>query len=279
MSVRKRSWATGKGEKRESWIVDYADQSGERHIKTFDRKKDADAYHASVHVEVRRGTHTPISKSITVKEAADLWLQTCLEFERSTINVYRQHLDLHLLPLLGTKKLAQLTTPDVRAFADQLRASGRSQAMVKKVMIRLGSILADAQERGLVAQNVARGLRRTPRSKKERQADTRARGQLRAGVTNPTPDEIRAIIGALRGRWQRPLLLTAIFTGLRGSELRGLRWEDVDLKKGELHVRQRADCYNVIGEPKSAAGARTIPLPPILLNTLKQHRLASKHDL
>jgi integrase len=56
------------------------------------------------------------------------------------------------------------------------------------------------------------------------------------------------MVAAMPDRW-RPLLLTAIFTGLRSSELRGLRWEDVDLKTGELHVRQRADRYNVIGSP------------------------------
>jgi integrase len=75
------------------------------------------------------------------------------------------------------------------------------------------------------------------------------------------------------------LLLTAIFIGLRASELRALSWRDIDLKRGELHVRRRADRYNAFGRPKSAAGERTIPIPPILLNSLKQHRLASKHDL
>jgi integrase len=67
--------------------------------------------------------------------------------------------------------------------------------------------------------------------------------------------------------------LTAIFTGLRASELRGLRWADVDLKKGELHVRQRADRYNIIGRPKSESGERTVPLPPIVANALRELKL------
>jgi integrase len=71
----------------------------------------------------------------------------------------------------------------------------------------------------------------------------------------------------------RPLILTAIFTGLRASELRGLRWEDVDLKKAALHVTQRADKFNTIGKPKSASGHRDVPLPPILLNTLREWKL------
>jgi integrase len=80
------------------------------------------------------------------------------------------------------------------------------------------------------------------------------------------------MVAAMPDRW-RPLLLTAIFTGLRSSELRGLRWEDVDLKTGELHVRQRADRYNVIGSPKSKAGHRTVPLGPEVRNLLREWRL------
>ena len=53
MSVRKRSWKTTKGEAKEAWIVDYTDQAGDRHIETFERKKDADARHAEVKVDVK----------------------------------------------------------------------------------------------------------------------------------------------------------------------------------------------------------------------------------
>jgi integrase len=47
---------------------------------------------------------------------------------------------------------------------------------------------------------------------------------------------------------------TAEFTALRASGLRGLRWDDVDLKRGELHARRRADRHGTIGRPKSEAG-------------------------
>jgi integrase len=95
---------------------------------------------------------------------------------------------------------------------------------------------------------------------------------LAVGVDIPTADEIKAIIAAA-GRW-RPVLLTAIFTGLRSSELRGLRWSDVDLKHGELQVHQRADRYNVIGKPKSKASTRAVPLGPLVLNALREWKLA-----
>jgi Phage integrase family len=68
-------------------------------------------------------------------------------------------------------------------------------------------------------------------------------------------------------------LLTAIFTGLRASELRGLRWVNVDLTKRELHVRERADEYKQMGRPKSAAGERTVPLSPIVVSELRKWKL------
>src|SRR6516162_1543332 len=123
MSVRKRSWKGPNGETKESWIVDYGDAEGERHIKTFARKRDADAWHAKVGIDVRSGVHTADSKSPTVAEAGQLWLQTSRDarLERSTLEYYQQHLDLHIAPLLGSTKLSQLTVPMVRAFEDKLR--------------------------------------------------------------------------------------------------------------------------------------------------------------
>ena len=76
MSIRKRQWMTRKGEAKEAWIVDYA-VNGTRHLKTFARKKDADAYEAQVSVDVRKGIHIAPSKSITVAEAGELWIKAC----------------------------------------------------------------------------------------------------------------------------------------------------------------------------------------------------------
>jgi integrase len=101
--------------------------------------------------------------------------------------------------------------------------------------------------------------------------EKRAKGKLRVGVDIPTPAEIKALVGFLTGRW-RPLLLTAIFAGLRASELRGLRWSDVDLAGGVLHVRQRIDRYGEAGPPKTDASERAVPIGPLLLRELKAWR-------
>jgi integrase len=272
VSVRKRTWRNSDGSQGGAWVVNYTDRGGVRRLKSFDRKRDAEAFEVAVGVGVRSGIHVPDSQSVMVIEAGRLWLASCeaAGLERSTLDSYRQHVDLHIAPLLGAVRLSQLSVPMVRAFEDALRKD-RSPAMVRKAITSLGAILADAQERGLVAQNVVRGLRVRRRGKDAR-VDKR-KGKLKIGVDIPTPDEARAIVANLDGRW-RPLLLTAIFTGLRASELRGLRWNDVDFKRGELHVRQRADCYRTIGRLKSETAERTVPLPPMAMNTLREYRIA-----
>src|SRR5260370_5116002 len=103
MSVRKRTWATESGEAREAYVVQYStpepDKRGKRkrHIKTFDRKKDADAFHAQVRVDIGRGVHVPSSKSITVEAAGRNWIDSCGDLERTSPDQYLQHLKFHIL--------------------------------------------------------------------------------------------------------------------------------------------------------------------------------------
>src|SRR5262249_55512122 len=210
---------------------------------------------AEIDVGLRAGTHTAVSVSPTVAQAAQEWL-TAVELkgrERATLKGYREHIELHIIPELGSMKLAVLTAPRIVAFCEALQRR-KSRHLARKVLVSLKSLLRDAQRRGTVAQNVAAAVSIEP---------DRRRRQLEVGVDIPTPDEIRRILASAMLRW-RPLLVTAVFTGLRASELRGLRWTDVDFKRGELRVRQRADRYNSIGQLKSRAATRTIPLGPMV---------------
>jgi integrase len=174
---------------------------------------------------------------------------------------YRQYADLHIVPYIGPIKLARLTVTAVTAFRDRLLDDGRSLDMTKRVLKTLGTIVGEAQARGLVAVNNVRNI---PKLKRERRTER---------IEMPSRAELQSIIAATPDR-HRPLILSAVLTGLRGSELRGLLWDAVDLQRGELHVRRRVDRFNTFGPPKSEAGLRTIPLSPLLLNTLKQWKLA-----
>jgi hypothetical protein len=85
MSVRMRTWTTGKGDVKEAWTANYTDQSGKRRMKTFARKQDADVFHDRTKVDVRAGVHTPDAASVTVAQAAEKWIRTCRDawLERS----------------------------------------------------------------------------------------------------------------------------------------------------------------------------------------------------
>lgn len=273
MSIRKREWTTPKGEKKTAWVVDYVDGQGKRRLKTFAKKKEADQFEATAKVEVRDGIHVADSATVTIEEAGKFWLKSGddAELERTTVDQRKQHLNLHIVPFVGAVKLSKITAPWVRSFQDTLRENGRSPAMIKRVTVSLGSILADAQGRGLVVRNAVHELSKARSGTKA--SEKRAKAKLRVGVDIPTNAETKAILDAASGRY-RPLLVTMIFTGIRSSEARGLRWEDVDLTAASVTIRQRADKYGIIGMPKSEAGQRTIPLPPIAVNTLKEWKLA-----
>ena len=257
MSIRKRVWKSA-GEDKTAWVVDYVDQHAKRRLKTFDLKKDAEAWSTTALHEVAQGTHARDIKT-TIADVVDAWISHGISegLERGTIEPRKKHLKLHITPFIGRVKLAELTTPMVHRFADQLGDAGRSVAMRRKVLTSLSSAVSFAKGRGLVAQNACQEVK------------VRSDERAKAKVVIPTKAELKLLIDKSPERW-RPFIITATFTGMRASELRGLRWADVDLDAGIIRVSQRADAWSTIGPPKSAAGRREIPLVPMVINTLKQ---------
>jgi integrase len=254
-SVRKRTWTTN-GREKSAWICDYVDGSGKRRLKTFATKKAADAWSVQALHQVASGTHSVDRESITVKEAGEVWIRRgeVERLEASTLRHYRLHLNHHIAPALGAVRLSKLSTPCVATFADAMLRSN-SRVMTRKVLATLRAILNTAQRQGLVAQNVALAVK------------VGAQDRHTGKVEIPAPEEVRKLLAAAPTRW-RPFLLTATLTGLRASELRGLRWADLDLDGARLTVSQRADENGRIGSPKSAASRRSIPLPPAVVAAL-----------
>ena len=264
MAVRQRKGT-------DKYIVDYRDRDGKRHIETFDRKKDAEAREAEIKVEIRAGVHVAPSRSTAVAEAAAEWLAACenkRQLERTTTVNYASHVRLHIVPLIGKLKLTDLNATTISAFEDRLLAEGRTPAMARKVLTSLGNILDEAQRRGRVQRNAARDLGRSHKTKQKRK-------QLKIGTDIPSPAEMKAIIAAATSQRWRTLLLVTALTGMRASEVRGLRWCDVDFKAGEIHIRQKIDHFGEVGEPKTATSSRTIPLPGPAVQTLREWQLAS----
>lgn len=266
-TVRKRAWITSTGDRKEAWRVRYVDQTGTTRTRQFDKKREADAFRIQTEGEVATGTHTPDRASVTVAAAVDIWIATAEanDRERGTLKSYRELAERHIKPLIGAEKLSRLTMPKVEAFADSMKAT-RSVAMASKAVRALSSIITEAQRRGLVAQNVARGVT-VKRSARDRRR-----------IVIPPKEHLRALLEAadqLASEDPRlPVLVrVAMLTGLRSSELRGLTWPDVNLAGGSIAVSQRADRWSDIGAPKSAAGLRTIPIGPALVALMRAWKL------
>jgi integrase len=247
-------------------LVDYRDSAGTRRAKQFTRKKDAEVWLTTTAWQVSQGTHTPDSISVTVKKAAEQWVERGRRdgLEPTTIAAYDQHVRLHLVPICGDVKLSQLTTPIVEGYRDQL-VDKLSRPMAIRVLRSLSSLIGEAQRRGQVAQNVAQGVRVKRSSRQKAKARIPAKTTLRA---------LLAAAKASDDRQAAPLAMLAIFGGLRASELRGLSWRQLSLADAAVTIDQRADATGTIGAPKSQASRRTIPLPASAVYALKQWKLA-----
>ncbi len=92
-------------------------------------------------------------------------------------------------------------------------------------------------------------------------------------MTTWDADQARRFLAvACAGSAYGPVWMVALATGMRRGELLGLRWRDMDLERGLLHVRQaavRVRGQMVMSQPKSLAGRRALPLQPPVITALR----------
>lgn len=277
---------------KQTWLLDYmawnpAKGRKTRFVKTFDTKGAADAwYKANVNaIEERR--HVPASQSITVEKMAGLWIDAVKAgrkergpAETSTIRQYRYHADMYILPRIGHRKLGELTRADVIEFKNALLRD-ISRPLARKVLTSLKGLLNEALEQQKLAADFWGGVSIGLNGEQHK-------------VAIPSIAEVQALLSTLNelatqeNKWQakawrryRALFATAIHTGMREGELRGLHWDAVDLRNGTITVTHRADEKGVVAErTKSRAGRRTISIPPSLVALVKEWKLeAGNHAL
>jgi integrase len=248
-------------------------ERGRRVRRTFTTLAEAKAWRARGVVAAADGLLRPAT-SRTLREAADELIDGMQRgsvrtrsggvYKPSVARGYASSLRLRLLPALGARKLSEVSRRDVQRLVDVWLGEAMDASTIRNSLMPLRVIYRRAVEDGLVAVSPCERLR-LPRVDGVRERIAGA-------------DEARALLDALPLR-DRALYATAFFAGLRLGELRALRWSDIDLARGRIHVERSLDGTGVAITPKSHAGTRMVPiLTGELRDILGEHKAASRGE-
>jgi len=249
-------------------VVYWRDPQGRRHVRFFgqDRAK-AEAFREDVDGPLPSEAHAP-----TLAVWGARWLERLAAIVASgglrppTLRNYRAALDQIAGHWLGARKLEELHRRDVKAWVQELMASGLAPTTVRLRVASLRACLSEAIEEGYVRPpNPAAGLIRAMR------LPSKADPPLA-----PDVESTAAMLGALEPE-ARAACSVILYLGLRIGEALGLQWEDVDIEAREVTVaRQVYDDGSIVGL-KTRAGRRVVEIPGPLLDILRA--LRSAHGL
>lgn len=235
--------------------------------RSFRTKKEAQSALNELLAAHRTGAFVPPSR-LTVADYAQPWLDGLANQGRkaSTLRGYRGIVHGKVVPALGDIVLQELSAKDLDALYAALLRSGLSMTTVRQVHAVLGKMLHDAERKGLVPRNVSR-LANAPSM-----AAARSRGpEIR--VWSPT--ELSTFLTSIAGNRNEAMLRLLAMTGLRRSEVIGLRWSDVQFEHRRLTVNQAAvlvDGEEALDAPKTRRSRRVVDLDDETLLLLQRHR-------
>jgi integrase len=258
-----------------SWRVriDIVDEVGQRHQpqRTYPTKREAERGLREWLAEIDAGARV-FGERRTVAEYMTWWLDNCAQHrvKPSTLASYRSLTTTYIVSHLGRLRLTQVTPQRVQGFYGAL-LSGQSSVVsaqhkplsprtVRYLHSILHGALEDALKMGLVARNVT-------------EATTPPRRQ-HAQVAAWTPDELRRFLAVAKSDPYWPLWLIAAHTGLRQSELFGLRWRDLDLDRALLTINQSLVRVGSRTQIQGGAkrGGHTLALDAPSVAALRAHR-------
>ena len=178
----------------------------------------------SVLKDIQQGLPVP-SERQTVAQFLEHWLEnvTRPRLRPRPFLTYEQAIRLHIVPAIGRYPLQKLTPQHVQTWLNEHQAAGASARNCRYARAILRTALSEALRWGLVSRNVAT-LVDPPRVTKHE-------------IRPFTPEQARTFLDAVAGHRLEALFSVAIALGLHQGEALGLRWPDVDLVEGVLHVR------------------------------------------
>lgn len=243
-------------------------RTGKRIRRTFATRTAAKLWRADAIAALRHGTLAEAQPKTTMLEACDQWLLDAKAgvartrggdpFKPATIRAYGQALRLRVHPTLGDQPFYRVRRVHLQDLVDRLVATGVAPATIGTTIGALGAIYARAVHRDELAVSPTLGVKLpAPRNGRERFV---------------TPGEAALLLDALPTA-DRPLWATALYAGLRRGEIMALRWSDVDLKAGTLHVQRSWDVEHGPGDTKSR-NRRRVPIVALLREYLAAQRLS-----
>lgn len=230
----------------------FAGRRYERKSKKSQREADrkADAFKA----QLERG-EVGISSNMSVRAWALEWLQTYKEpvVGHKTYLMYKGHIDNDIIPAIGSKALKDVTDVDLQKIINS--RAGQSKSSIDKICITIKSMFNRAHISGLIMRNPVLTITKPT-----------AAGGTHRSITATERAAILAVAETHRaGLWIKLLL----YCGLRPNETRALQWRHIDFDKKIVRVETAMKAgTRDIGEPKSAAGVRNVPIPDILVADL-----------
>ncbi len=214
--------------------------------------------------EVNRNALKSCQHPMTVAEVCDHFVHRELAKDNtwrsySTKEAYKAYIDRWILPRWGTACLSEIRTMDVESW---LRSLPLAKSSCAKTRGLFSVIFNHACRYEFFDRNPIQLVRQS--------------AKRRNSPTLLTPAEIRALLNSLHLR-ERTLVLLAASTGLRQSELFGLKWGDIDFAQNTMSVT-RSIMHGVVGPCKTESSQKPVPAHPTVLETLGLWRAACRYN-
>ncbi|HEY33141.1 MAG TPA: site-specific integrase [Dehalococcoidia bacterium] len=239
-------------------------------------KKDAEKHLAEVLYQLDTGTYIKPGKT-TLGEYLEKWLSDYVwpSLAPKTAEGYEHIIRRHLIPSLGNMPLAQLKPENLQRYYSEKLSNGRcdgkgalSPRTVRHHHVTLHDALESAVKWGLLSRNPADGVS-PPRYQ-------------RPEWNTLSEDDIHTLLETAISTPYYALFHTAIYSGMRRSELLALRWSDIDLLLCQIYITRTLhhlrDGNIIFKAPKTTKGRRMIALSPTAVSVLREHKEKQELD-
>jgi len=246
-----------------TYYIKYRDLTGKQTKKAIGpRKKDAERALDHIIKQINQGEYRNLP-NITFYQLAKKWFDLKKSQVRPmTWKMYRTHLNIRLLPAFGGVKLKSISQEMIEHFmADLITGNSISPETQRKCLHTLKSVLKKGIEWGYLTRNPAEFISPPKKRKKK--------------IEILTPKEMRKLIEATEKEHQ-PLIITACYTGVRASELLGLKWKDIDWENSKIHIRRTYQ--GKFYDTKSPSSNRSIIVPAQVLTALKKQKRSQQRE-